>query len=190
MKSIYILSTKLLIYLMELPLIALLILAIAYNDHADGVFKFYPMQIVSILGMIFIFLYFLRFVKISTDEVRCKGIFSSKNHASLKKDRRLVLTLMKHKEIRIEVFGVGEAPLLDWVDPEEFKDSEINILRTTTCGSNKTAKKVLSYFDIDKNDFDKIFDSESFEKEYEFISLSVKKAELGKEISLKFNETL
>ena len=78
MKSIYILSTKLLIYLMELPLIALLILAIAYNDHADGVFKFYPMQIVSILGMIFIFLYFLRFVKISTDEVRCKGIFSSK----------------------------------------------------------------------------------------------------------------
>ncbi len=190
MKNIYFFSTKLIVYLLELPLLALLIFAIAYNNKSDELLKLYPLQVLLILGVVFIFIYFLRFVKINTDEVRCIGLFSSKDSVSIKKDRRLVFTLMKHGNLLVEVFGIGEAPTLDWVNPEDYKNSEINLFRKTTTGSKRAAKRLLSYFDIDKEDFDEIFESESYTKDYEFITLSTKASENGKEISLRFNETL
>ena len=190
MKSIYFLATKLRIYLIELPLIAILIFAIIYNKHSTGLFKFYPLIIALCLGILFIFIYFLRLVKISTDEIRCLGLFSSKDRTALKKDRRLVLTLKKGKRLLVEVFGIGEAPLLDWVDPEEYTDSELNVFRAKAGGGERQAKKMLRYFDIPEEDFKKILDSECFEKEYEAISLSAKVGEKGKEISLRFTETI
>ena len=190
MKGIYFFSTKLRVYLTELPLIALLVFAIIFNDKADTLFKLYPLITALILGIIFIFIYFLRFVKISTDEVRCIGLFTSRDSTALKKDRRLVITLKKHKRLLVEVFAIGEAPLLDWVNPEEYRDSELNVFRAKTLGAKRSAKKLLSYFDIDESDFEKILDGESFEKEYEAITLFAITGENGKVISLKFNETI
>jgi len=190
MKSIYLFSTKLKVYLIELPLIVLLILAIAYNDSSKGLLKLYPLQVALILGMIFIFIYFLQLVKISTDEVRCIGLFSSKDSAIIKKDKKLVITLIKRRRLLIELFGIGEAPLLDWVNPEDYKDTEINLFKTKCVGAKRAAKKILKYFDIDKNDFDEILENESFKKEYEAITLETRISENGKEISLRFNETL
>jgi hypothetical protein len=175
---------------LELPLVILLILAIAYNDNSKELLKLYPLQILLILGMIFIFIYFFRLVKLNTDEVRCIGLFSSKDSAIIKQDKRLAVTLMSRGRLMIEVFGIGEAPLLDWVNPEDYKNSEINLFRTKCVGSKRAAKKILSYFDIDKTDFDKIFENESFEKEYEAITLKTCLSENGKEISLRFNKTL
>ena len=190
MKSIYFLATKLKVYIIELPLIALLVFAIIYNKHSKELLKFYPLQIALSLGIVFIFIYFLRLVRLNTDEVRCIGLFSSKDRASLKKGRRLVLTLRKGRKLRIEVFAKGEAPLLDWVNPEDYTDSEINVFRTKAVGGAGSAKKLLKYFDIPSDDFEEILNSESFEKEYEAINLTSKLSENGQEISLKFTETL
>ena len=190
MKSIYFFSSKLRVYLTELPMIIFLILSIAYNDKMDTRIKLYPLIIALSLLIIFTFIYFLRFVKISTDEVRCSGLFSSRDRAVIKKDKRLVLTLMKKRRILIEIFGIGEAPTLDWVDPNDYVDSEINLFRTKSVGGKRAAKRLLSYFDIDKKDFDSIIDGESFKGEYEFITLISEIGKNGKEISLKFNETI
>ncbi len=190
MKSIYFFATKLRVYLIELPLIALLVFAIIYNKHSTNLFKFYPLQVLLILGIVFIFIYFLRFVRLNTDEVRCIGLFSSKDRVALKKGRCLVLTLKKHRKLLVEVFGIGEAPLLDWVNPEEYADSEINIFRAKAVGGEASAKKLLKYFDIPKDDFEAILKSESFEKEYEAITLSVTNTEIGKKIRLTFTETI
>ncbi len=190
MKSIYFFSTKLKIYITELPLVVLLVFAIIYNKHSNGLLKFYPLQVLLILGIIFIFIYFLRFVRLNTDEVRCIGLFSSKDRVALKKDRRLVLSLKKGRRLLVEVFGIGEAPLLDWVNPEEYSDSEINIFRAKAVGGARSAKKMLKYFDIPQNDFEEILKNESFEKEYEAISLSVTNTEDSKKISLRFTKTI
>ena len=190
MKSIYFLSTKLRYYLVELPLIVLLAFAIINNGASKEPLKLYPLIITTSLGIVFIFIYFLRLVKISTDEVRCVGIFSSRDSVVIKKDKRLVITVMKHNKLLVEVFGIGEVPTLDWVDPEDYKDTELNLLRTKTVGSERAAKRILSYFDIDKEDFAEIFENENFTKEYEFITLTSRKTEKGREIGLKFNETL
>lgn len=190
MKSIYFFATKFRIYLIELPLIAMLVFAAIYNNRSKELFKFYPLIIALSLGIIFIFIYFLRLVRLNNVEVRCVGLFSSKDRVTLKKDRRLVLTLRKKKRLLIEVFGIGEAPLLDWVDPNEYLDYEINVFRARAVGGKGQAKKLLKYFDIPKEDFEEILELESFEKEYESISLSAKVGEKGKEISLKFIETI
>ena len=190
MKSIYFFSTKPRVYLTELPLIALLVLAIVYNKHSTGLLKFYPLMVLLVLGMAFIFIYFLRFVRINTDEARVIGLFSSKDRVALKKDRRLVLTLKKGRRLRVEVFSTGEAPLLDWVNPEEYSDEELNVFRAKAVGGEGSAKRMLKYFDIPTEDFEKILKSESFEKEYEAISLSAMNTKECRRISLKFTETI
>ncbi len=190
MKSIYFFSTKLAVYLTELPMIVFLVLAIAYNNNADTLFKLYPLQAALIALMIFTFVYFLRFVKLSADEVRCVGLFSSKDRVALKKNRCLVLTLKKRRKLLFEVFSIGEAPLLDWVNPEDYTNSEINIFRAKSVGGERSAKKMLKYFDIPNDDFSEILESESFEKEYEAIILSATTTDLGRKISLRFTETI
>ena len=129
-------------------------------------------------------------MRLNTDEVRCLGLFSSKDRVALKKDRRLVLTLKKGRKLLIEVFATGEAPLLDWVNPEDYLDSEINVFRAKAVGGLASAKKLLKYFDIPTEDFEKILSDEAFEKEYEAISLASKTEEIGKKISLKFTKTI
>ena len=190
MKSIYFFSTKLRYYLTLIPPIALLIFAIFNNGNSTSPLKLYPLQIALVLIIIFMFLFLFRFVKINMSEVRCVGLFSSKDSAAIKKNRCLVFTLKKHKRIVVEIFSIGEPPLLDWVDPEDYLDAKINIFRAKTIGANRALKKLLSYFDIDKEDFEKIIKADNFEKEYEFISLTSRTTENGKEVSLKFNETL
>lgn len=190
MKSIYLFSTKLWVYLTELPLIILLLLAISYNDSVKGLVKLYPLQILLVLGMIFILIYFFRIVRINAEEIRCIGWFSSRDSIIVKKDRRLKITLMKRGMIMLELFGIGESPELDWVDPEEYKNSEINLFRTKAVGSRRTLEKILSYFSIEKSDFDKILSEKDFSKEYEYISLSSVDTENGRAVSLKFKETI
>ena len=190
MKSIYLLGTKLKVFLIELPLIFLLILSIIYNGNAKNPGKLYPLIITLSLGIVFIFIYFLRLVRIKTEEVRCLGLFSSKDSIALKKDRRLVITVKAHGRLLVEVFGTGEAPLLDWVDPEDYLDKEINLFRSRAIGTERAARRIMKYFGIPKSDFKEIFKTEAFTKEYETVILTTGDAPLGKEFSLKFTETI
>lgn len=190
MKSIFLFCTKLKVYLIELPLIILFALAVAYNDGAKSLVKLYPLQAILLFGMIFIFIYFFRMIKINNEEIKNVGLFGRKERALINKDKRLVLTLRKRKKLLVELWGVDEPPALDWIDPAEYKDKEVNLFRGSVTSKNSSAKKILSYFGVDKNDFNYIFSNVDFSKEYELVSLCVECREENRTVSIKFKETL
>ena len=67
MKKITLFGTGWLMYLTELPLIALLLICINYNSGVETVFKLYPLIFALTGGIIFIFIYLYRTIDISYD---------------------------------------------------------------------------------------------------------------------------
>ncbi len=186
MKKIRLFCTKPWYYLIELPLILLLIICFKYNNDVKSVFKLYPLIIALILGIVFIFIYFLRFLKITYEEVRTQGWFSTHDSALIVKDKRLALTLFKHNRIRVELFG----PATDLMYENDYKVSELNLFRARANGGVRTAKKILAYFDVSADDFENIFGKECFTAEYENVSLKSEIINENRTVSIKFKETL
>ena len=65
MKGIAFFSSRLWVYLTELPVILLLVVAVRNNDAADNVGKLYPLIILLGAVIVFIAIYFFRGVIIS-----------------------------------------------------------------------------------------------------------------------------
>ncbi len=162
MKSIVLFATKLRTLWVFIPPVLLLIPTIIYNDSADSRLfslmnanlKLYPLMFVLIAVIIFMVIYFFRIVTVRLEEIRCIGPFSSKDRVILKKERSLVLTLLKHGRIRIEVFGVcADNDTYFWLKEEDF--TEINLFRTTANGTERTVKKFLAFFGVDEKKINK-----------------------------------
>ena len=93
MRGIFLFCTKLWIYLSELPLIILFMVAVRQNKNIDTPVRLYPLMIALVIGMVLIFLYYFRIVKINFEEIRMIGLFSGRDKALIKKDRTLTFTL-------------------------------------------------------------------------------------------------
>ena len=148
MKSLYMLSTKLRVYLIELPLFVILTFAIHYNDQSEDLLKFYPLIAVLILGIIFIDVYFFRGVSLSHEEIRTFGPFAAKDNAILKKDKVLVITLRPGRKINLSVWGNDGTPAFDWQTEQEAAEG---ILRQFSCkviGGQRLAKRILKFFTV------------------------------------------
>lgn len=182
--------TKFRVYLCELPLIILLMIAIRQNGNVDTRIKLYPLITLLILGMIFILIYFFRLVRIRYDEIRSIGLFSGRERALIKKDRTLEFTLWPKSKMIVELFGKNEAPSLDWIEPEEYKDVSVNLYRMKTVGNEKTLKNALLYFGIPKDDHDKIFNENSLTLEYDEITLFSRIEKENRKIALTFKESI
>lgn len=149
MKKLIIFCAKPRMYLSEIPLLIIFVLSIYLNDSMDTFLKLYPLIIASGLGMVFAFLFIFRISVISTEEVKSMGVFSSHDRAVINKDKTLILTLHKHKKLKIALWGNdGAAPELDWLKSDNYVPMDIYLYRETAVGSKKTIKKVLKYFDV------------------------------------------
>ena len=81
MKSVFLFSTKLKVFLIEIPPTVLLVPAIIYNNNVKTLMKLYPL-IIALLGIIiFSAVYFFRAVKITNEEIRCVGPFSTSSNS-------------------------------------------------------------------------------------------------------------
>ncbi len=189
MKHLYFFCTKLWYYIAELPLIALLAIALIYNDTSKEILKLYPLIIFLCAAIIFVFLYFFRFIKINREEVRSTGVFSARESALIKKGRSLKLTLRKNFTFKAELYGLNEAPTLEWIDPEEYKDTPVNLFRARAVGSTASVKRVLKYFSVDESSYEMIFSSEDFESLFDKITLRAYTENENRVIELHFNET-
>lgn len=153
MKKLYFLCTRPWIYLTTLPLIAVFVLAIIYNGRADGIWKLYPLIITSALGIVAIFVYFFKFLTLTTDELATYAVFLSRDKAVINKDKTLIIGKESLTRIRLDLFGRDdEPPALDWVrDDESFLAREIYLFRSKVLGGVWCYPTILKYFGVPSN---------------------------------------
>lgn len=192
MKKIYLFCTNPAIYLIELPVIILLALAIMYNGNSDKPTKLYPLIIFLIFIFIFIFVYFFRAISISFEEIRYHGLFSGRDHATINKDKELIITTVSRTRLKVELFGNdGTAPELDFIKKgEEFVPMDIYLFRGKSLGSGRTVRKILTYFEVPADDVELFLNSDLHFAEYEFVNVKSIKKEEQTEIRIKIKETV
>lgn len=188
MNGVFLLSTRMRMYLTEIPIIALMAAAIHFNGTADGWAKLYPLIIACGAGIVFIYIYLLRAVIITNEEVRSFGAFSSKDKATISKGKTLTMTLKPKKKIKIELFGEDEAPMLDWA--RDRGPCRANLYRDVAIGGEKSVKRVLRYFGMEIDDIRALISGEKERVELYGISAyrSVNTDEVS--YSLDFSKTL
>ncbi len=191
MKKITLFGTGWLMYLTELPLIALLLICINYNSGVETVFKLYPLIFALTGGIIFIFIYLYRTIDISYDMIRAGGRFSSREKAIITKGKTLLITMYTRGKLKIELFGYDEKPpMLDWAIDEDYQNIEVNLFRDRAVGGAASVRRVLKFFDVPDEDIEALLEADNFAKSYKSIELSSERKNEIKEIRINFTETL
>ena len=190
MKKLFFISTKLGIYWIEIPPIILLIPTIIYNNAVDTVFKLYPLMCALSALIVFFALYFFKAVSISYEEIRSIALFSSRDKATIKEDRSLVITLLKKKRIKVELFGKNDdgEQAYAWLRNEE--PSEINLFRAKINGGARQVKKILRYFKTDEDKIDEIITNEGALFSSDEIDVSSGLKDGFREIKIYFKKTV
>lgn len=191
MKSIYLFGTRLLMYWVMLPVGALLGLCIAYNKHAENLFKFYPLIIASILGLIFIFIYFFRVIRISYDEIRYIGLFTSRDSAVINEGKTLIIERGRGKRLKVSLFGNdGVLADLDWLKSTGDAPRDISLFRGKAIGGERAVRKVLKFFAVGEDDIKEILLGGMTSYENELILLEVFEDDDKETIKIKMLTTI
>ncbi len=150
----YLFATKLRYFWIVLPMTGMLSAALILNKYAEGLLKLYPLIVFLSGCIIFTFVYLFRVVGLGYDEVRTIGLFSSREHVMINKDRTLVLTLMKKRRIKIELFGNDNIlAQLDWLCAnEDGSIPDINLFRTRAIGSKGSVIGILKFYGVPSKD--------------------------------------
>ena len=193
MKKLYLLATRPWIYLSEIPLVALLVIAILQNGKSDGVFKLYPLITMLILGIILIFLYFFKTVVVSTEEVQVFSVFSHlRDGATLNKDKTLIIGKISGTRIKVCVYGNdGKLPEFDFIENgEDTAPLDIFLLRCKALGGNGTLVRIMKYFDIPTEQAEKLTLCDTvFEDDLLFAESLTGEGEY-REIKIRFKKTI
>ena len=190
MKSVYLFCTKLWVFLIELPIVAILWVALALNNESDLPFKFYPLIITSVLLILFIMLYFFRFISINNDEIRIHGIFAEKDSALITENKTLVVALHPRHKIKLELYGDPEQePEFNWMKVENVLHREICIFRGKAIGGKGRAKRILEYFTVPSAEISKAFE-DGFSFENEAVRVTSASANEVFNISIQFKITI
>jgi hypothetical protein len=188
-KSLFLFCTKPWFYLSEIPPIILLVLAIMYNDDSEELVGLVPLILLMIFFIVFFFLFLFRAVIIKSDEIRKIGVFTDKDKVIIKKDMTLSLTLLKHRRIKIELFGTNDStPVYPWL--LNSPTHELCMFRSNVVGAKGTVKKILRYFSLEEMLFEELFGNTPFKKELSDLSLSTEDTDDGRKINIKFLKTI
>ena len=190
MKKLFLFGTKLYVYLIELPVIIVLMLAIRYNNEATNLLKLYPLIVFCSLAIAFIAIYFFNSVTITYAKIKQIGLFSSRDSAIITKDRTIVLTYLSRRRMRIELFAMQDKPSLQWVSNEDFVAHETCVFRERVIGNNLTAKRVLRFFKASEKEIKELLSSENLEIKNGKIEYSALVYDEKKQIKIKFNEVI
>ena len=190
MKKLYLLSTRLWIYLTEIPLIALLVVAITYNDEVEGIWQLYPLIITLIVGITVIFLYFIKIMVISKEEVVSTTVFSGTDRAELFEGSAIVIGKVSRFRISVEVFGHAEdKPIFDWQKDGGRIMTELNLFRGKAVGGTATLKQILKYFGADSEiAAELVAGSGSFSDD--FVNIYSQNGEKYPKIRIEFKKTI
>ena len=198
MKSIYLFCTRLLAFWMLIPLAVLLVLCFVFNGSSAGVLQLYPLIVITICAIIFVFIYFARFINISYAAVKYVGPFTSKDKAIVKKDRRLIIRIEPKRIIRIYLLGSDGPCDFSWLknkaeDGEQEQDdkpSEIYLFRGKTYGGKSKVRRILRYFSVPKADMNELMTVIGYKNDYELVAVSNAVVNDSPEIYIHIKETV
>lgn len=176
-------------YWVLLPLIALLTACIYYNHSSSGLLKLYPLIFLLIAGMVFIFVYFYRAVKISYDEIKYIGRFSSRDSAIINAGKTLILKKLRGNRLQITLFGNdGVLPDLDWMKSTGESPRDISLFRGKVIWYNHSVKRILRYFDFDNAACNQILSGEVKELSSTLATVTVDSE--SETINIRINKTI
>jgi hypothetical protein len=140
--------------------------------------------------IVFIPIYFFSGIIISNEEVKCIGAFSSKDNATVKKERTLVITVLKKRRLLVELYGKNDdgENAYPWLRNE--KSTEINLFRAKANGTSRTLCKILKYFGADVADIERLLTSDSFKADYNKITVISEISSGAKKVKIFFKETI
>lgn len=185
MKKMYFFSTKIWYFLTEIPVIALFILTLTSSTPL----KFLPLMLVCVAGAVLIFLYFFRMMIFSYDEVRCTGIFSSRDKALLNKGKTLILTRAPGGKLRVEVFGTeSRTAALEWLRDEAPQG--ITLLRGRCLGANRALCRILRFYHVPPAEFAAILGEEPYEKSFPEVAVRAEIRDDRRRVELLFLTTM
>ncbi len=157
MKKIFLFSTRLRVYWVLMPILALLALCIRFNSKEAGMFMLYPLIILLIGSVIFIFIYFWRAVSLSYDEIRHVGLFSGRDSAVITEGKTLILEKIRGGRLHITLFGNdGVLPELNWMKSTAQAPRDISLFRGKVIWYRYSVKRILSLFGVSGEDCEKI----------------------------------
>ena len=190
MKKINIFATKLGMFITILPIAFLLVVSIINNPSVETPGKLYPLIIGCIFGIAMITVYLWRSVRITLEEVRSIGPFSSKDRVILKKDRTLSLTLRPKNKLRIEVYGRDDAPGYDWLKADENEYADVNLYRDTAIGGQNAVKRVLWLCGIEGDEAKNILEAKEYDGRVGDFEIRKYVVDSSLRYDIKFLETL
>ena len=174
MKSIYLFTTKVRMYWVLLPMALLLTLAIIYNPYAPRWYKLYPLMALSVAGMIFVFIFYFRLIRLNFTEIKDIGRFSPRDSALINEGKVLVLRDVGHGKLRVYLYGADGLPELDWMRDQTTDPSVICMYRGRAVGGRRTVARVLRYFGVYASDIDGILHTDGFRAEYDCVRVSTR----------------
>ncbi len=181
--------SKIWYFITEIPLLLFLYIACYYNFRSDNPWKLIPLILVIFATIVFIAIYFFRYISISYREIRYHGLFSSRDSAIINKDKTLIITMRRGSNISIELYGNdGRPPLYAGINSNTSVD--IYLFRGRAIGRKRAVSSLLRFFEINEDSINKALLDDEFSYDTENISLSAKKIEDIREIRIKFKETL
>lgn len=188
MKNVFLFCTRIWVYLTELPVIFLLLVAVRYNEGSKELFKLYPLIIFLSLAIIFIAVYFFRMITVNREEIRYHGLFSSKDSALITKGKTLRIAFLGKGSLRLELYGdAGESPAFEWMRQEDVVHREICVFRGTALGGAATVSKILDLFGAP---YDLPTESDGTLYEDENIRVFSEMGSIGRVVGINFKTTL
>ena len=189
MKSLFLFGTKLRMYWVILPIALLLAICIRYNSESDALLMLFPLITVLILGIIFIFIYYFRAVRISYDEIRHVGLFSGRDSAIINEGKTLILKRLGGNRLQITLFGNdGILPELDWLKSTGDAPRDISLFRGKVIFYKRSAVKIMQYFGLTATECNQILAGELCEIKTE-LSFVTRDTENG-DIYIRIDKTI
>ncbi len=192
MKATYIFASRLRAFWVLLPMAAILIISICFNNDADGLVKLYPLILFSIGGIIFTFVYLFRFISVSYSEIKYIGRFTSRDSATVNEGKTLVIDLLEKNRVSIQLWGnEGYNPEIKWLTNETGEVDDICLFRGKAYGNKNIAVKLLTYFGVpDTSDIERILKEDGFTKSYENVTVTSLTELEHRQIRIKFDKTV
>ena len=191
MKPIYLFSTRLRTYWVLAPMMLLLYLSVHFNSAADNLLKLYPLIVFSILAIIFTMVYLFRVVEISYGEIKYIGLFSSRDSAIITEGKTIVIDMLEKNKISIKLYGnEGFNPDIKWLQNEDGTVSDICLFRGKTYGKIAPVIRILNYFGVKSEDYDAIFTTDDFKKQYKNVTVSSLTVLEHKQIRIQMDKTV
>ena len=191
MNSVYLLKMRLWAFLIEIPLMTLLMICWSMNDQVDELFKLYPLIIALAAGIIFMAVYLFRLVEISWEEIRDIGFFTRRDNGLVSKGRIIELRLKAHGVVGITLMGHdGEYAGFDWMRPEDGAPADIALYRGNAYGGKRAIGKLLRYFGADESQIAGLIEMEITKADFEYASATSSREDDSLLIKISINETL